>query len=107
VVAAVRGPALVARAEAGPSGHGQGLRRRLANEPTLRGAPAARDGVRRRRVNLATGIAMALYLARALLGLDVHLLRAVASLRNPIYDLFVLALAAVVLEPVKVALACC
>ncbi|HEY3445736.1 MAG TPA: DUF4129 domain-containing protein [Myxococcales bacterium] len=98
------GPALVARAEAGPWGMGKACRRRLANEPTfvvrlLHGMAFVVVAV-----NLASGIAMGLYLGRSLLGLDVTFFEQFASPRNPVYVLFVLALSAVVLEPIKVAL---
>ncbi|MGC4113993.1 MAG: DUF4129 domain-containing protein [Myxococcales bacterium] len=97
-------PALVARAEAGPWSMGKACRKRLGREPTfvvrlLHGAAFAVTVV-----NLASGIAMALYLARAILGLDVTFFEQFASLKNPVYVFFVLALSAVALEPVKIAL---
>ncbi|MBI5543830.1 MAG: DUF4129 domain-containing protein [Deltaproteobacteria bacterium] len=98
------GPALVARAEAGPWAMGSVCRKRLRCEPTfvlrvLHGLAFAVVFI-----NLASGVFMALMLSRSLLGLDVTFLEQFASPKNPIYVLFLLTLTAVALEPVKAAL---
>lgn len=98
------GLAVVARGDAGPWSMGRVCRRHLSAAPTF--AVRLLHGLAFVIVvaNLFGGIALALYLGRALLALDVSLLEPFASFHNPVYVLFVVALAAVVLEPVKVAL---
>lgn len=97
-------PALVARAEAGPWSMGKACRRRLNREPTFVVRLLHGMAFVVVFVNLASGIAMGLYLGRALLGLDVTFFEQFASFQNPVYVLFLLALSAVALEPVRVAL---
>ena len=98
------GPALVARGESGPWGMGRACRKRLAHEPTF--AVRLLHGAAFLVVvlNLYMGIAMALYLGRALLALDVTFVDQFASVRNPIFLFFVAAMAMIVLAPVKSAL---
>lgn len=98
------GPALVARGEAGPWGMGRACRTRLGSEPTFVVRLLHNVAFAVVAVNVASGVAMGLYLSRTLLGLDVTFLEQFASARNPVYLLAVVAVSAVALEPVKAAL---
>lgn len=95
---------LVARGDAGPITMGRACRRRLARSPAvgvraLHALATAAVGV-----NLHTGLWLALYLGRVLLGLDVAFLAELTSGRNPVYLFFLAALTLVLLEPVRLAL---
>jgi hypothetical protein len=98
------GHAVVARAEAGPWSMGRACRQRLGREPTTLVRALHGFVFFIVALNLHSGLAMLLYLGNAFLGLDVTFADQFASVSNPMYDVALLALSAVVLEPVKVAL---
>jgi len=98
------GLALVARADAGPFSMGGVSRARLGREPTFSVRLLHAVASFLTLVNLYSGIVIALYLARTLFGVDVTYLDRFASVSNPVFDAFLLALTLVVLEPVRIAL---
>ena len=95
---------LVARGDAGAFTMGRVGRRRLARSPALGARALHALASLVVWVNLYTGAWLALYLGRALLGLEVAFLEELASPRNPVYLFFLVALTLVLLEPVRLSL---
>ncbi len=96
---------VAARGEAGPWSAWKVCRQRLSREPVFQLRVLHLLACLVVLANLHGGLALALYLGRALLALDVAFLEQLASLRNGFYDLFLVACTFWLLEPVKAALA--
>ncbi len=95
---------LVARGDAGPFTMGRACRKRLARSPALGARALHAVATAVVGLNLHTGLWLALYLSRALLGLDVAFLEELTSPRNPVYLFFLAASTLVLLEPVRLAM---
>jgi hypothetical protein len=98
------GMPMVARGDAGPFTMGRICRKRLARSPALGARALHALATAVVGLNLHTGLWLALYLGRALMGLDVAFLEELTSPRNPVYLFFLAALTLVLLEPVRLAL---